>query len=566
MSDMAALRAEKDLSGCRALVIDSDNTSRSVLISQLRDFGVGEVAHFSGVRNARKFLEINKVDFVLCEQNFNDDREYTGQDLLDDLRRAQLLPYSTVFIMVTGEATYAKVAEAAESSLDGYLLKPHKPSVLYERLIQARRRKIYLKPIFDPMDVDDFARAAKVCELFFHKKAAYALFAARMGADLMLRLGQHEQAKQLFEAVLAEKPVLWAKLGVARSQIDSGKPAVAIATVESLIAEDPRFVDAYDVLGRAHVEAGDQAKAIEAYRKACELTPGSISRVQKYGIISFYMGDVKTAHRALSQCVLLGADSKMFDYQSFVLLGFCCLYSKDRKTLARCHEDLGKAVERQPHSERLRRFKAVVAVLGQLIGTQREGVVEALTGLAGELRQPGFDFEAACNMSLLIADALTMGVELPDAEVWIKCIGMRYCRAKALTEQLGSTLLRHQSFQEVIKTCNAEVNALANQSLSLSLKGHHRAAVEALYAHGQASLNAKLIENAYALLQRHCADLDGVEALRAQVVALRDGFGINQAHNVIGRDTVRRGSATVLKAIVPSSLTAAVDVEPAFAD
>ena len=42
----------------------------------------------------------------------------TGQDLLDELRREQLLPFSTVFVMVTGEATYAKVTEAAESALD----------------------------------------------------------------------------------------------------------------------------------------------------------------------------------------------------------------------------------------------------------------------------------------------------------------------------------------------------------------------------------------------------------------------------------------------------------------
>ena len=92
-----------------------------------------------------------KADFVLCEQNFNDDSAYTGQNLLDDLRRAQLLPYSTVFIMVTGEATYSKVAEAAESSLDGYLLKPHKPSVLLERLLQAQRRKIF-SPSGDPSE------------------------------------------------------------------------------------------------------------------------------------------------------------------------------------------------------------------------------------------------------------------------------------------------------------------------------------------------------------------------------------------------------------------------------
>ena len=570
MSDAAALLAVKDLSACRALVIDSEQTSRGVLINQLREFGVGEVAHFGRVRDARKFLETKKADFVLCEQNFNDDSAYTGQDLLDDLRRAQLLPYSTVFIMVTGEATYSKVAEAAESSMDGYLLKPHKPSVLLERLLQARRRKIFLKPIFDPLDAEDYERAAKVCELFFYKKAAYGLFAARMGADLLLRLGHHEKAKQLFEAVLAEKPVSWAKLGVARAQLDGGKAAQAITTLDALIAEDVKFVDAYDVLGRAQVESGQYGLAIEAYQKACELTPGSISRVQKHGIMVFYTGDYKTAHRALAQCAILGSDSKMFDYQSFVLLAFCSLHAKDRKVLTRCYDDLTKAVENQPGSERLQRFKKVVAVLQLLISGRMDDAAGLLTGMAAELRDPDFDFEAACNMGLLIAQAVAAEVPLPNAEAWVNAIGMRYCRARALTDQLGNTVRQHPPFQEVIKACNTEVNALATKSMSMSLAGNHHAAVEHLFAYGEQHLNAKLIENAYMLLQRHGAAMGDVAVLGDKVAALRQAFGVNQVRDVIGRNTVRRGSATTIKTMVQTSaVVIAADVDgagPAFAD
>lgn len=569
MSDAATKLLEKDLSACRALVIDSDQTSRSVLINQLREFGVGDVAHFGRVRDARKFLETKKADFVLCEQNFADDTEYTGQDLLDDLRRAQLLPYSTVFIMVTGEATYSKVAEAAESSLDGYLLKPHKPSVLHDRLLQARRRKIFLKPIFDPLEAEDFERAAKVCEVFFHKKMPYGQFAARMGADLLLRLGHHEQAKQLFEAVLAEKPVPWAKLGVARAQLEGGKAAQAIATLDALIAEDMKFVDAYDVLGRAQVEAGQYGLAIEAYKKATELTPGSISRVQKHGIMVFYMGDYKIAHRALAQCAILGSDSKMFDYQSFVLLGFCCLQAKDRKVLTRCYDDLGKAVESQPGSERLRRFQKVVAALQLLISGRLDDAAVALSAMAAELREPSFDFEAACNMGLLTAQAVAYQVPLPDAEAWVKTMGMRYCRSRALVDQLNNTVRQHPPFQEVINACNAEINLLANKSMSMSMAGNHQAAVERLFAYGEMHLNAKLIENAYMMLQRHGATIGDTTALSAKVDALRQNFGANQARDVIGRDTVRRGSTTTIKTMVQTSQVVDGDAQvanPVFAD
>ena len=74
-----------------------------------------QVRQASRVSDARVILEHKSYDIVLCDYHF-DGSEMSGQDLLDELRREQLLPYSTVFVMVTGEASYAKVAEAAEAA------------------------------------------------------------------------------------------------------------------------------------------------------------------------------------------------------------------------------------------------------------------------------------------------------------------------------------------------------------------------------------------------------------------------------------------------------------------
>jgi CheY-like chemotaxis protein len=132
-----------------ALVVDSNVTSRSLLSAQLRDYGVTKVVQCSRIQDARSRLEHTIFDYVLCDQYFPDSQS-SGQTLLDDLRRAQLLPFSTVFFMVTTEATYAAVAEAAESALDGYLLKPFTPLTLFERLSAARQRKTHLRPSSTP--------------------------------------------------------------------------------------------------------------------------------------------------------------------------------------------------------------------------------------------------------------------------------------------------------------------------------------------------------------------------------------------------------------------------------
>ena len=118
-----------DIGDCRALVIDGNMTSRSILAGMLRAMGVGHVAYASRATDARRLLENRGFDVVLCDYHF-DHSAMSGQDLLDDLRRSNLLPYSTVFVMVTGEASYGRVAEAAEAALDSYLLKPHTATAL----------------------------------------------------------------------------------------------------------------------------------------------------------------------------------------------------------------------------------------------------------------------------------------------------------------------------------------------------------------------------------------------------------------------------------------------------
>ena len=89
-----------------ALIIDSNANSRSLMSAQLRDLGVGTVRQTPRVKDARVMLEHQAFDIVLCDYHF-DASDTSGQDLLDELRREGLLPYSTVFVMVTSEATYA---------------------------------------------------------------------------------------------------------------------------------------------------------------------------------------------------------------------------------------------------------------------------------------------------------------------------------------------------------------------------------------------------------------------------------------------------------------------------
>ncbi|MEO8118465.1 MAG: response regulator [Rhodoferax sp.] len=549
---------EDDLSASSALIIESNPTSRSILVAQLRDFGMGSVVQCARLADARRQLEFRTFDVVLCEHHFANE-VMSGQDLLDDLRRNQLLPFSTVFIMVTAEATYAKVAEAAESALDGYLLKPHKAVHLGERLRQARIRKISLAEIFAAIEAEDFDTAANLCLHRFETRGLFWLYAARVGAELLLRTGKCAQAQVLYEAVVAAKTLPWAKLGVARSLLDEGQVARAASTLENLISEDPSYADAYDVMGRAQFELGKFDKALATYKMASELTPASISRLQNLGMMTYYAGDRKEAEAILDRTTRLGLDSKMFDCQTLVLLAFARLESGDRKGLQRCRDDFVRLIERNPKSLRHQRLAGIVDALSSIQLHQFAQALDAVRAMTKEVTSPDFDFEAASNLLALMAQLANKAIQLNEVEAVVDTLGMRFCTSRPLSELLAAAAAVHEPYATRVREAHTQILKLAEHAMLLSMEGDPKAAVKNLIFHGKATLNGKLIETAYLVLHRYSEKIADAAALTEIVHDLRSRFCTLSSKPALGEQKRQAGGLTLrtggAPAKVPSTLT-----------
>ncbi|WP_245636076.1 response regulator [Curvibacter delicatus] len=541
MTNLESAQIEDDLSSASALVVDSNPTSRAILVNQLRDFGVGSVSQCTRVVDARRQLEFKTFDIVLCEHHFGKDSA-TGQDLLDDLRRNQLLPFSTVFVMVTGEASYAKVAEAAESALDGYLLKPHTATNLGDRLFQARQRKISLQDIFAAIEVDDFKRAATLCMERFESRGQFWLYAARIGAELLMRIEKYADAQRLYEAVVAAKTVPWAKLGVARSLLGSGEPTRAISTLENLIAEDPTYADAYDVLGRAQFELGRFDRALDTYKMACTMTPHSVVRLQNLGMMTYYSGDRAEAEKILGKTARVGLDSKMFDPQTLVLLAFARLENNDRKGVQHCQDDFIKLLERHGDNPRYRRLAAIVDALILILDRQFARSVDAVRDMAARVMEPSFDFESASNLLALMGQLANKAIQLDEVDRVVDTLGMRFCTSRSLAELLAGSAAVYPTYAERIRLRNAQVLKYAENAMTLSMGGNPTAAVKDLIAHGEETQNAKLVETAYLVLQRYAAKVEDLEQLTAVVQELRTRFGPASVRPTLGEPKREAGA------------------------
>lgn len=516
-------KGQPDLIDCSALVVDGNAVSRSTILQQLRDFGMTAVEAANRPIEARTKLESKSFEVVLCEQRFPE-TDYTGQELLDDLRRAQVLPYSTVFVMLTGEATYAQVSEAAESALDSYLLKPHTAAGLLERLRHAHQRKIILSDIFDAIEVGDFAAAIRHCLKRYRTQTSYWLYSGRLAAELMMREGRYEEAEDIYRSIVAQQPLPWARLGVARSLLDGSKADAALQELSALAKDQPAFADTHDVLMRLHLDNSRPAEALAAARQAADLTPGSVDRLQRYGMMAYYQGDFKEAARALDRATLLGLTSKLYDPQALMLLTFARFHLRDAQGVKRCAEQIQKLMERQENPPRLVRFKAMANTLSLLLNKQLAAVVADVKAHAEEIRSPAFDVEAACNFLTLISEIARSELMLEVADEWVSTVALRFCTSSSLTDLLASAAARHPKYEAAVRAGYQRIGVLAQEAMALTLSGKPADTVKMLLGHCDTTLNLKLMETARLTLGRHRARIPEADAQETEILARLDLF------------------------------------------
>lgn len=528
---------DSDIARAKALVVDGNASSRSALVSMLRELGVAEVVQARKAQEARRLMEANRYDIVLCEYHF-DDEPVNGQDIMDDLRLAQLLPLSTVVVMISSEAGYNKVAEAAEAALDAYLLKPHTAAALRERLLQARQRKRALGDIIKLVEKEAYVEAAELCQIRYETRGPAWLQAARIGAELWLRLGKPHAAQALFDAILQVGAVPWARLGVARTQYDAGSTVQSRRTLESLLNELPSYADAYDVMGRVLLDQGQPEMALDALRHATSLTPGSVARLVKHGLLAFYYGDPQEAADVLGKAARLGLNSRIFDLQGLVLLGMVQFDLSDRRGLAQSLSAIVTAREHQQASPRLRRFETVIRLLSQMQAHQLAEAVNLARDLMDEIGEPNFEFEAACNLLAALGRMARTELRLDTLDEQVLKLARRFTVSRTTTELLVRASCGQASFENLIRSSYADVAALAEQAVSRTIAGAPGEAVQMLLASADTTLNAKLIDLALHTIERHrdnIADVSGLEQRARLLHARYRGYG-TQVHLSRGGD------------------------------
>lgn len=541
---------DSDLHLARTLVIEPNTMLRSMTAGQLRSGGVGEVVTCGKMQQARELLERNTFDIVICNLDPGAPGGLSAHDLLNELRREQLLPFSTVFLMVTSQVTYAQALEAAETALDGFLVRPFTGPVLIDRVLEARRRKRELSSVMKALESGKLEVAVQRALERFQERQPFWLFCGRMAAELLLRLQRPQDALLMFERLHEAQPSAWARVGMARCEWAAGRLGKAQKVIDALLRDDPQCADALDLQGRMRLDRSDFAGALESYRAASLATPGCLLRAQHAGALAFYLGECAEAGQFLERARSMGAGTKLFDALSLFLLALVHHDSKDLDSLDRCVKELASFATRFPQSPRLARIAGAAHALWLSCKEEDAEAAAVVHQLAQTAERDGFDLEAAQVIVSLWVRVPHASADASAASAFAQTVALRFCSSRTITEFFIIASLYRAPFCEAFRNGLAEVNATVENAVQAAAQGAPATAIVELIARSEQHRNSRLAEIASMLIKRYTNELGPTTsaALMQQVAELLRRFGSGETHIAGLQRASRSPGALVLKA------------------
>ncbi|MBC3810248.1 MULTISPECIES: tetratricopeptide repeat-containing response regulator [Undibacterium] len=290
-----------ELSEIRALLIEPHQGMRVSLHNMLNLCGITKIEHSLTAGTAVRTIQAKVFDLILCEYDLGVGQD--GQQLLEDMRHHKLAPLSTIFIMVTAERSYAKVVSAAELAPSDYLLKPFTADMLLERVVRALEKRKAFVDVYNLMEQGQVSEAITATYHGEREFPRYVIDFMRLRAELHVVLGEAAEAEALYTQLFEMKAVAWARLGLAKTLYMQGKYQEAESILKNLVAENSKYMDAYDWLAKTHEMVGQLPEAKEVLDTAVAVSPHGVRRLRNLGRIAMETGDIETAENVFKKVV-----------------------------------------------------------------------------------------------------------------------------------------------------------------------------------------------------------------------------------------------------------------------
>jgi tetratricopeptide (TPR) repeat protein len=259
---------KEDYAKMTILICDDMFNMRRTIKNMLRHLGFENVVEAENGSKAWEMLNRSKIDIVISDWNMP---ELPGVELLRRVRddaRLRDMP----FVMITAEVSESKIVQAAETEVDGYLIKPFVAKALEEKL-----------------------------EVIFNNRENPPPFERQMKAGIsFLESGAYDKAVNAFSEALRIRPdSARARFEIGEAYARKGDLAQAERWNKEALSINPQYLRAYEGLSKVYEKQGKMDNAIKLMEKASEISPNNPRRHLEMGKLFFKSGDKEKGERAL---------------------------------------------------------------------------------------------------------------------------------------------------------------------------------------------------------------------------------------------------------------------------
>ena len=289
----------KDLERMRVLIIDRHSSARHSLRVILSTLNISAIHNAGTTAEVMRQVKAYDFDIIFADYMLEDGRD--GQQLLEELRQKHLISLSTVYMVITAERAYQNVVSVAELAPDDYLIKPFTAEQLQARLMKALYKKRFFERVFTHLDNGAFADALAACEALLGQDDQFLYDILRFKGEVLNALGRHQEAKAVYQQVLDNAVVPWARMGLAVALRGLDDLAEAEHIGAELIEDFPEYLAAYDFVASVREELGKLTEAQNALQKAAAISPNNSTRQRMVGDVAVRNNDLDAAERAYSK-------------------------------------------------------------------------------------------------------------------------------------------------------------------------------------------------------------------------------------------------------------------------
>lgn len=302
----------------RVLIVDRQPNARNTLRTMLSTLGVSQVHGAASAWDALRQVAKNEFGVIFSDYVLEDGRD--GQQLLEELRYRHLIPLSTVFMIVTAERSYQHVASVAELTPDDYLIKPFTAEQLQGRLVRAMFKKKIFANAYTALEKGDWAAAVIACEAIVATQPGHAPEALRLEGETLNAAGRYSESEAVFRRMLADRPLPWARMGLAVALHGQGKADEAVERLTDLVRDCPEYLATYDFLARLQEERGDSTAAQETLLAASRIAPHNTQRQRLVGDVAIRNGDLAQAEKAYQSALTRARGSSLVSADDYANL------------------------------------------------------------------------------------------------------------------------------------------------------------------------------------------------------------------------------------------------------